>query len=117
MVVDEYGGTAGIVTIEDVIEEIFGEIEDEHDKEDLTERELGKNEYLFSARIDIDYLNEQYKLGLEENEEYETLGGLVIHHLESIPEAGTELTLDDLSMEIVEVSDHRIDLIRIKKDT
>ncbi len=115
VVVDEYGGTAGIVTIEDVIEEIFGEIEDEHDREDWVEETLGDGEYLFSARIDIDYLIEEYDFELEENEEYETLGGLIIHELESIPSAGTQIVVNDLSIIIEEVSDHRIDLVRIIK--
>jgi putative hemolysin len=116
VVVDEYGGTSGIVTIEDVIEEIFGEIEDEHDREDWIEEKLGDGEYLFSARIDIDYLNEEYDLGLEDSEEYETLGGLIIHHLESIPSAGTRLAVNNLVLVIEEVSDHRIDLVRIVEE-
>lgn len=116
IVVDEYGGTAGLVTIEDVIEEIFGEIEDEHDQEDLHEEKVNENEFLFSARVDIDYLNEEYELGFEEGEEYETLGGLIIHHLETIPEAGTRVEINELMIEIVEVSDHRIDLVRVTKE-
>lgn len=115
VVVDEYGGTSGIVTIEDVIEEIFGEIEDEHDREDWVEEDLGDGEYLFSARVDIDYLNEEFEFNLEENEEYETLGGLIIHQLESIPSAGTQIAIGNLEMIIEEVSDHRIDVVRIIK--
>ncbi len=113
VVVDEYGGTSGIVTIEDVIEEIFGEIEDEHDREDWVEEDLGDGEYLFSARVDIDYLNEEYDFGFDEHEEYETLGGLIIHQLESIPSAGTKIVLSNMAIIIEEVSDHRIDLVRI----
>lgn len=113
VVVDEYGGTSGIVTIEDVIEEIFGEIEDEHDREEWVEEDLGDGEYLFSARVDIDYLIDEYNFKLEENEEYETLGGLIIHELESIPSAGTQLVVNNMTMIIEEVSDHRIDLVRI----
>lgn len=113
VVVDEYGGTAGIVTIEDVIEEIFGEIEDEHDKEDWLEKKVKDGEYLFSARVDIDYLNEEYNLKFDEEEEYETLGGLIIHHLASIPEAGTRVVVNDMTMIIEEVSDRRIDVVRV----
>ena len=113
VVVDEYGGTSGIVTIEDVIEEIFGEIEDEHDREDWVEEDLGDGEYLFSARVDIDYLNLEFDLNLEENEEYETLGGLIIYKLESIPSAGTQIAIGNLEIIIEEVSDHRIDVVRI----
>lgn len=116
VVVDEYGGTSGIVTIEDVIEEIFGEIEDEHDKEELLEEKLSKRQYRFSARLEIDYLNEAYNLDLEEDEEYETLGGLIIHHLERIPEAGTTLELENMIINIEEVSGNRVDLVRIILD-
>jgi CBS domain containing-hemolysin-like protein len=116
LVVDEYGGTAGLVTIEDVIEEIFGEINDEHDVEDRLEEQISENEFLFSARMDIDYLNEEYDLKLPEDEEYETLGGLIIHVLESIPEAGTELEINDLRFIIEQVSDRRIEIVRIYKD-
>lgn len=113
VVVDEYGGTSGIVTIEDVIEEIFGEIEDEHDREEWVEENLGDGEFLFSARVDIDYLNDEYNLNLEENEEYGTLGGFIIHQLESIPSAGTQLEVNNMTFIVEEVSDHRIDLVRI----
>lgn len=114
IVVDEFGGTSGLVTIEDVVEEIFGEIEDEHDSDELLEQKIDPLTYLFSARQDIDYLNEEYDLELEESTEYDTLGGLVLHHLESIPEEGTILELEDYSMRIEEVSDRRIEIIRVK---
>ena len=115
VVVDEYGGTAGVVTIEDVIEEIFGEIEDEHDVEDLLEEDLGEGEYRFSARHEVEYVNNEYELGIVENEDFESLGGWIIYHLESIPKAGTKVEIDDLSVTIEQVSDHRIDVIKIKK--
>lgn len=115
VVVDEYGGTAGIVTIEDVIEEIFGEIEDEHDNEDFIEEKISKSEYRFSSRLDIDYLNEVYGLKLPVSEEYGTLGGMIIHHLASIPEAGTMVELDDVKYHIEEVSHNRIEVVRVEK--
>ena len=115
VVVDEYGGTSGLVTIEDVIEEIFGEIEDEHDKEGLLEEKIAEDEYRFSARLEIDYLNDEYDFKLDEDEEYETLGGLILHHLASIPEAGTKLEIDGFMMEVEAVSDNRIEVILVKK--
>lgn len=114
VVVDEYGGTAGIVTIEDVIEEIFGEIEDEHDSEELLEEQVSETEYRFSARLEVDYLNDTYGFGFEEDEDYETLGGLVISKTESIPDAGDRVDLEDYSLEVEAVSEHRIDVIRVR---
>lgn len=114
VVVDEYGGTSGLVTIEDVIEEIFGDIEDEHDKDQLVEEQLSENRYLFSARQDIDYLNDTYDLKLQDSSEYETLGGLIIHHLETIPEEGTVLTLAEHVITIKAVSDRRIELVEVE---
>jgi len=115
VVVDEYGGTSGLVTIEDVIEEIFGEIEDEHDAEGFLEEKVGEDEYRFSARLEIDYLNTQYDLGLQVGEEYETLGGFIINHLAKLPEAGTRVEVEGFEMEVEEVSDNRIDVVRVKK--
>lgn len=114
VVVDEYGGTAGIVTIEDVIEEIFGEIEDEHDSEDLLEEKISDEEYRFSARLEVDYLNDTYGFTFEEDEDFETLGGLVLSKTESIPDSGDRVELDDYSLEVEAVSEHRIDVIRVR---
>ena len=113
VVTDEYGGTAGIITLEDVIEEIFGEIEDEHDKEIWQEKKVSDVEFLFSARIDIDYLNETFKLSLEESEEYDTLAGLIIHHIESIPTQGDSVQLEKYRLVVEEVSDRKIETVRL----
>jgi len=119
IVVDEFGGTSGLITIEDLIEEIFGEIEDEHDKEDWIEQQIDDNTFLFSARHEVDYLNEQYHLNLPEDEDYETLGGLILNYLERIPEKGDLLELKeiDLSITIVEVTDRKIDMVEISRAT
>ena len=113
VVTDEYGGTAGIVTIEDVIEEIFGEIEDEHDKEALTEERISDTEFRFSARVEIDYLINSFKLDIIASDEYDTLGGLIIHELESIPVVGEQLTYRNIRIEIEEVSERRIELVKL----
>jgi CBS domain containing-hemolysin-like protein len=117
IVTDEYGGTAGMVTLEDVIEEIFGEIEDEHDKDDWLEEKISNDEYLFSARVEIDYLIETYGLNFQESDEYETLAGMIIHHLESIPEKDQVIEINGFSFYIEEVSERKIEKVRIKKMT
>jgi CBS domain containing-hemolysin-like protein len=117
IVVDEFGGTAGLLTIEDLVEEIFGEIEDEHDREDWMEQEIAENHFIFSARHEIDYLNETYNIKLPESEEYDTLGGLILYYLERIPEKNDELNLEEfgVNLTIVEVSDRRIDLVEVRQ--
>lgn len=108
LVVDEFGGTAGIVTLEDIIEEIFGEIEDEHDKVDLIEKTIAENHYLFSGRHEIDYINEQYSLRLPVSEDYETLAGFILHHNEAIPNTNEIIEIGNYRFRIVKASGSRI---------
>ena len=115
VVLDEFGGTSGLVTIEDVVEEIFGEIDDEHDVEELLEQKVKEGEYLFSARQEIDYLNDKYNLKLPEDEAYNSLGGLIINHLESIPEKGEELRIDGFHLKMEEVSHSKIEIVRLRQ--
>ncbi len=115
LVVDEFGGTSGIVTIEDILEEIFGEIEDEHDTSEMVEKELGKGEYIFSGRLEIDYLNEKYDLTIPEKDEYETLAGFILYHHESLPKPNQRIIIDPFEIHILKISETRVDLVRLKK--
>ena len=113
VVLDEYGGTSGIVTLEDIVEELFGEIEDEHDKDKFIEEKISDDEYLFSARLEVDYINETYHLNLPESEEYETLSGLILLHTEEIPTQGETISLPPFVFSIEACSQTRIETVRI----
>lgn len=115
VVVDEFGITAGIVTMEDIMEEIFGEIEDEHDHQELTESLLPDGRYLFSGRLEVDYLNEKYHMDIPEREEYETLAGYILFVNESIPSVGDILESDGFVIEITSVDNARIEELKMKK--
>jgi len=114
VVLDEYGGTSGIITIEDIVEELFGEIEDEHDlDEELIEQDLGEGKYLFSTRLDVEYLNETYKLEIPEEDSYGTLGGFIVNFTKGIPQKGDKITIENFHFVIKEATNKKIELVKM----
>jgi CBS domain containing-hemolysin-like protein len=114
VVLDEYGGTSGLMTVEDIVEELFGEIEDEHDSTDLKEEQIDDTHYLFSARLEVDYINENYKLNLPTTDDYETLGGMLVHRMGEIPEKESEIQLENFKFTVLEVSSTKIDMVALE---
>ncbi|WP_319479670.1 hemolysin family protein [uncultured Draconibacterium sp.] len=114
IVVDEFGGTAGMVTSEDILEEIFGEIEDEHDVKDIVEKKISDTEFIFSARAEIDMLNEKYFLELPENEEFETLAGFILYNYESIPKVNSVIKIGKFQFKILKATNTKIELVKLK---
>ena len=115
VVIDEYGGTSGIITVEDIVEELFGEIEDEHDNYDLHEKKISEDVYEFSSRLEIEYLNKSYDLSLPESESYDTLGGLIVFNKEEIPKVGDEIIINGYSIKILHASSSKIEKVVLKK--
>ena len=115
VVIDEFGGTAGIISLEDVLEQIFGEIEDEHDVQEMVEKQTGEGEWIFSARLEVEYLNERYELGITESEEYDTLAGYIISMYGRIPQDGEELRAEKFEIKILKREQSRLDLVSFKR--
>ena len=115
VVIDEYGGTSGIITLEDIIEEIFGEIIDEFDELDLLEDKVDDNSFNFSARLEIDYLNSKYDLNIPEGE-YDTLGGLILNHTREIPKKNEKIEFDNFSIKILSINNNRVDNVFFRKN-
>ena len=114
VVVDEFGGTSGIVALEDLVEQIFGEIEDEHDTTSYVAKEVGNNEYVLSGRLDIEKANEMFSLELPESDEYQTIGGLILHEYQSFPKAHEIITLGNFQFRILKVTATKIELVKLK---
>ncbi len=113
VVVDEFGGTAGIVTLEDIIEEIFGEIEDEHDNRDYVAKQTAENEYLFTGRLEVKTVNAKFNLDIPESDDYETIAGFILHHHQHFPKLNELIRIDKFICKCVKVTNNRIEMVRM----
>ena len=111
--VDEFGGTSGIVSLEDIVEEIFGDIEDEHDNSNYVAKKVGENEYLLSARLEIDKVNELFSLQLPESDDYMTLGGMILHYYQSFPKLNEIVTIGSFQFKIIKNTLTKIELVKL----
>ena len=116
VVVDEFGGTAGIVTLEDIMEEIFGEIEDEHDVHDYVAEKTGENEYQFSGRLEVEAINSRFNLNIPESDDYETIAGFVLHNHQHFPKMNEVIRIDRFSIKCIKVTNNRIELVKVTTD-
>lgn len=114
LVVDEFGGTSGMVTLEDIVEEIFGEIEDEHDTQDYVAKKISENEYVFSGRLEIDYVQEQFDIQLPVSDEYLTIAGLILHYYQGFPKINEEIIIGNYMCKVIKASANKIELIKLK---
>ncbi|MFO7827367.1 MAG: hemolysin family protein [Bacteroidales bacterium] len=114
VIVDEFGGTSGVITIEDILEEIFGDIKDEHDMENHYEKMLNESSFIFSGRLEIDYINEKYNLNIPENDDYETIAGYILYHTENFPKTRDQILIDDFKFSILKVTNTRVELVKLE---
>jgi len=114
VVVDEFGGTSGLISLEDIVEEIFGEIEDEHDSTNYVAKKLDNGEYLLSARLEIEKVNEMFDLELPDSDEYMTVGGLILHEYQSFPKLNEVVRIGRFEFKIIKNTATKIELVRLK---